>query len=57
MTKHPESAMAALRDRPDSEVALIREAALIIRDWEHNGHWSAIPEAAAILDLYRKKKL
>lgn len=32
----------------------IEQAALIIRQWEHDGHWSALPEARAILSLFRR---
>jgi hypothetical protein len=41
------------RDRPVNENDAIKAAADVIRRWEHDGHWSAIPEAERILEIYR----
>ena len=44
-------------DRPalceENEQKAIEEAANVIKQWAWDGHWSAIPEASKILEIFR----
>lgn len=39
-----------------TEEEAIKLAAAVIRRWEHDGHWTAEPEAREILSIFRRLK-